>query len=59
MFGIHCIEMGLQPTKNWAAVFQHIAKAFGVVIFNLYPLHLQIFVRMVEWKRATNSVFIL
>ena len=21
MFGIHCIEMGLQPTKNWAAVF--------------------------------------
>ena len=39
MFGIHCIEMGLQPTKNWAAVFARIAETFGVVIFYLYPHH--------------------
>ncbi len=59
MFGIHCIEMGMQPTKNWAAVFARIAETFGVVISNLYPHHLQIFVRVVEWKRVINSAFIL
>jgi methylmalonyl-CoA mutase cobalamin-binding subunit len=48
MFGIHCTEMGLQPTKNWAAVFALKAETFGVVISYLYPHHLQIFVRVVK-----------
>jgi len=38
----------LQPTKNWAAVFARIAETFGVVIFYLYPPHLQIFVGVVK-----------
>lgn len=59
MFRIHCIEMGLQSTKNWAAVFAPIAETFGVVIFNLYPHHLQIFVRVVKSKRVTDSVVLL
>ena len=57
MFGIHCIEMGLQPTKNWAAVFARIAETFGVVIFYLFP-HLQIFLRVLKLK-LQNSVVCL